>query len=45
VKHLPLGTLDVALLEKTLREIKVGRVLKDEADGVTENILKSNREL
>ena len=39
------GTLDVALLEKTLREIEVGKVLKDEADGVTENILKSNREL
>ncbi len=39
------GTLDVALLEKTLREIRVGNFLKDEADGVTEDILKSNREL
>jgi hypothetical protein len=35
------GTLDVGLLEKTLREIKVGKILKDEEGGESEEISKS----
>ncbi len=37
------GTLDVGLLEKTLREIKVGKILKDEEGGENEDSSKSKR--
>jgi hypothetical protein len=37
------GTLDVGLLEKTLREIKVGKILKDEEGGENEDSSKWKR--
>jgi hypothetical protein len=37
------GTLDVGLLEKTLREIKVGKILIDEEGCVNEDMRKSKR--
>ena len=39
------GMLDVGLLERTLREIKVGKVLKNEEDDVNENMQKSQRNI
>jgi hypothetical protein len=40
------GMLDVRLLEKTLREIKVGKILKNQGDDVNENDMqKSQRDI